>query len=138
MKRFLFSYDIESASGTQCFYVDAETLEEAKVKIEDGGDIYSDECEVTGLCHDPEFVGETSIDDFGDFPPEAHNLEARVAELEAQNRHDGAAEDPRDCCREALEKIVRDYETGMVGQGYDFIGHAYKALNRRCPNPHVK
>jgi hypothetical protein len=54
LKRFLFNYDIESASGTQTFYVDAETMEEAKERIKTGGEVYADDCEVTELSKEPD------------------------------------------------------------------------------------
>ena len=67
MRRFLFDYSITSASGTQTFYVDAETLEEATEKLKTGGEIYAYNCEVTDLGT-PEYSGFTDTDDFGEFP----------------------------------------------------------------------
>lgn len=70
MKRFLYSFDVKAASGTQVFYVDAETQEEADELIQAGGEIYSNEVEVTDLG-EPVRAGETGIDDFGDCDPYA-------------------------------------------------------------------
>lgn len=67
MKRFLIERDITDAGGTQTFYVDAETEDEAMEKHRNGeGEIYASECEVTNLG-EPVFAGETSLDDDGDF-----------------------------------------------------------------------
>lgn len=66
MKRFLFQRSVENAGGTQTFYVDAETQEEAEsIARDEGGEFYSEEVEVTALG-EPEFCGETSLDDYGD------------------------------------------------------------------------
>lgn len=67
MKRYLYEQIVEEASGNQVFYVDAETKEDADAIISDGGgEIYSEEIEVTNLGK-PEFIGETELDDHGDF-----------------------------------------------------------------------
>ena len=68
MKRFLYTYSVTAASGTQTFYVDAETQEEADELIQAGGEIYSNDVEVTDLG-EPDRAGETNIDDYGDFGP---------------------------------------------------------------------
>lgn len=69
MKRYLFTAQVKSASGYQTFFVDAETREEADALINEGGDIYAHEVDVTDLER-LEFDHETTTDDFGDFPPE--------------------------------------------------------------------
>lgn len=69
MKRYLFTAQVRSAEGSQTFYVDAENYDEAFGKINcGGGEIYNHEVEVVSL-DDFEFERETSLDDFGDFPP---------------------------------------------------------------------
>lgn len=70
MKRYLYNASVDGASGSQTFYVDAETREEADTKLKVGGpaDIYAADVEVTQLG-EFEFDSETTIDDFGDFPP---------------------------------------------------------------------
>ncbi len=69
MKRFLIQTSVENAEGSQTWYVDAETEAEALQKYDDGDcNIYADESEVTSLG-EPELAGETTLDDFGDFPP---------------------------------------------------------------------
>jgi hypothetical protein len=69
MRRFLFSYVVESASGSQTFYVDAETPEDALALLKtEGGELYRHEVEVTDLS-EPEPSGETTLDDFGDYEP---------------------------------------------------------------------
>jgi len=50
MKRFLIERMITNASGTQVFYCDAESEDEAIQKLRSGeGDIHSHECEVISL-----------------------------------------------------------------------------------------
>lgn len=68
-QRFLFTAQIERAEGSQTFYVDADTQEEAMAALKNGGgDIYSQEVEVVSLSSF-EFEQITSTDDYGDYPP---------------------------------------------------------------------
>lgn len=70
MKRFLFEYPVLGTHGTQVFYVDAETADDALHLLEGGGGaIYSEEIEVTDIG-EPELCGETTLDDFGEFGEE--------------------------------------------------------------------
>lgn len=75
MKRYLYNASVEGAGGSQTFYVDAETREEADAKLKANGptDIYAADVDVTDLGKF-EFDSETSVDDFGDFPPEPTSL----------------------------------------------------------------
>ena len=67
VQRYLFQRSVESAEGSQTCYVDAETLVDAeRILRETGGDLYCEEVNVSSLG-DPEFVGTTTVDDFGDF-----------------------------------------------------------------------
>jgi hypothetical protein len=67
MKRFLIDTSVENAEGTQTWFVDAETEEEALDKFSAGGcDLYESNVEVT-LCGEPEISGEVPLDDFGRF-----------------------------------------------------------------------
>jgi hypothetical protein len=74
MKRFLIDTLVENAEGTQTWFVDAETEEEALDKFSAGGcDLYESNVDVT-QCGDPEISGEVPLDDFGRFaeqPPAA-------------------------------------------------------------------
>ena len=74
MKRFLIETSVENAEGTQTWFVDAETEEEALDKFSAGGcDLYESNVDVT-QCGDPEISGEVPLDDFGRFaeqPPAA-------------------------------------------------------------------
>jgi hypothetical protein len=74
MKRFLIDTSVENAEGTQTWFVDAETEEEALDKFSAGGcDLYESNVEVT-RCGEPEISGEVPLDDFGRFaeqPPAA-------------------------------------------------------------------
>lgn len=67
-QRYLYRAEVTSASGSQMFYVDAESQDEADELIEKGGEIYTNEVEVTDLS-ELEPCGTTTLDDFGDFPP---------------------------------------------------------------------
>jgi hypothetical protein len=74
MKRFLIDTSVENAEGTQTWFVDAETEEEALDKFSAGGcDLYESNVDVT-QCGEPEISGEVPLDDFGRFaeqPPAA-------------------------------------------------------------------
>lgn len=66
LKRHLFITSVENAEGTQTWWVDAASKEDALAKFEAGNcEIYSSEVEVTKLG-EPEYLGATSLDDFGD------------------------------------------------------------------------
>ena len=66
MKRYLYETTVNTGSGIQIWYIDAETKEEADEMAEnsDFHDIYDEEIQVNS-CGDPWFVGETEITDFG-------------------------------------------------------------------------
>jgi hypothetical protein len=74
MKRFLIDTSVENAEGTQTWFVDAETEQEALDKFSSGNcDLYESNVEVT-RCGEPEISGEVPLDDFGRFaeqPPAA-------------------------------------------------------------------
>lgn len=88
MKRFLYQASVKSAEGTQVFYIDAETRAEAddRAANDDTDGIHQHEVEVMDL-YPLDFVQETAIDDYGDFPP---------ADNQAQQDADkvGALSDP--------------------------------------------
>lgn len=66
MKRFLFERRITEVAGTQTYYVDAETPEEAlQMMRADGGTLYFEEVEVMDLG-EPQPCGETTLDVFCD------------------------------------------------------------------------
>lgn len=69
MKRFLFTADVKKVEGSQVFYVDAETPDEAAdIMARSGGNIYTEELSVMDVSP-PRPDGETVLTDFGDFPP---------------------------------------------------------------------
>jgi len=72
LKRFLFSAPVNDASGTQTFYIDAETAEAACERAEhrDTDGMYCDDSEVTDLGElELSSMEVTTVDDSGDFPP---------------------------------------------------------------------
>lgn len=71
MKRFLYSASVTAASGHQVFFIDAASQEEADARAREGDSdgIHSEEVMVDDLSAlDP--CGETTLDDYGDFPPD--------------------------------------------------------------------
>jgi hypothetical protein len=86
MKRFLIDTSVENAEGTQTWFVDAETEEEALDKFSAGGcDLYESNVDVT-QCGEPEISGEVPLDDFGRFaeqPPSAQRQWVGLTEQEA-------------------------------------------------------
>lgn len=69
--RYLIERSVESASGSQIFYVDATSDEEAIAKHKKGeGGIYANECEVTSLGV-PSISGQTNTNDYGDYADQA-------------------------------------------------------------------
>lgn len=66
MQRFLFQLGVKNAEGSQTWYVDAVTrIAAIDILKAGGGDIYESEVDVTALG-EPEFLGTTSLDDYGD------------------------------------------------------------------------
>lgn len=72
MKRYLYVAAVKQASGSQTFYIDAESQGEAdeRARAGDTDGIYLHEVEVTDL-YELEPCGDTGTDDFGDFPEQA-------------------------------------------------------------------
>lgn len=67
MKRFLIDTSVLNAEGSQTWFVDAPTDEEALAKFKAvGADLYESHVEVTSL-DEPEISGEVPLDDFGAF-----------------------------------------------------------------------
>lgn len=65
--RYLIERSVKSASGSQIFYVDATSEEEAIAKLKKGeGGIYANECEVISLG-EPYICGQTNTNDYGDY-----------------------------------------------------------------------
>ncbi|WP_298151164.1 hypothetical protein [Flavobacterium sp.] len=66
MQRYLIERTIDSASGTQVFYIDSTSEAEALRLLSAGaGNIYTNQCEVTSLG-EPRISGTTSLEDFGE------------------------------------------------------------------------
>lgn len=113
MKRFLYEASIQSATGTQVFYIDAGTQAEADARAaqDDTDGMYQHEAEVQSLS-DLTPIGETSLTDFGDFPPDqpTHPSDTDGWGLADKVR----AEMDRECCPSvwmniAVEAIVKHY-----------------------------
>ena len=89
IKRFIIERAVAGAEGSQCFFVDAKSEQEALTLYEaKGGEIYDSECEITELG-EPNIIGETDLDDFGDSKQTGHQsaitkLEEKIAGLEAK------------------------------------------------------
>ncbi|CNE71141.1 hypothetical protein [Yersinia kristensenii] len=69
LKRFIYSATVTSGSGSQSFYIDAKSREEADKRAanNESDGMYADDSEVTDLDA-LEYEDETTVDDFGDFP----------------------------------------------------------------------
>lgn len=69
MPRYLYAASVTCAAGTQTFYIDADTQEEADARADDKDTdgIYAEEIEVQDLSR-LDACGETTTDDYGDFP----------------------------------------------------------------------
>ncbi|MGV2866365.1 hypothetical protein [Achromobacter sp. AGC39] len=88
LKRYLYTAEVKSASGHQVFYIDAVSREEADARAKAGKSdgIHSEEVMVVDL-HELDFTGETSTNDYGDYPemaPESATTPAHSAPDEAQ------------------------------------------------------
>ncbi|EMF7827925.1 TPA: hypothetical protein ACJCXE_004421 [Yersinia enterocolitica] len=93
LKRFIYSATVTSGSGSQSFYIDAESLEEADKRAanNESDGMYADDSEVTDLDA-LEYEDETTVDDFGDFPLISRE-QSLIAQLEAaQKERDGLRE----------------------------------------------
>ncbi|EPT0835225.1 TPA: hypothetical protein ACV4T5_004444 [Yersinia enterocolitica] len=93
LKRFIYSATVTSGSGSQSFYIDAESREEADERAanKESDGMYADDSEVTDLDA-LEYEDETTVDDFGDFPLISRE-QSLIAQLEA-------AQKERDALRE--------------------------------------
>ncbi|ELI8238980.1 hypothetical protein RSG04_002313 [Yersinia enterocolitica] len=93
LKRFIYSATVTSGSGSQSFYIDAESREEADARAanNESNGIYADDSEITDLDA-LEYEDETTVDDFGDFPLISRE-QSLIAQLEA-------AQKERDALRE--------------------------------------
>ncbi|HDL8294566.1 TPA: hypothetical protein PXQ88_002823 [Yersinia enterocolitica] len=93
LKRFIYSATVTSGSGSQRFYIDAKSREEADARAanNESDGMYADDSEVTDLDA-LEYEDETTVDDFGDFPLISRE-QSLIAQLEA-------AQKERDALRE--------------------------------------
>ncbi len=83
LKRFIYSAMVTNSSGSQSFYIDAKSREEADeraAKNESDG-MYTNDSEVTDL-DSLEYEDETTVDDFGDLPLISRE-QSLLAKLEA-------------------------------------------------------
>lgn len=93
LKRFIYSATVTSGSGSQSFYIDAESREEADARAanNESDGMYADDSEVTDLDA-LEYEDETTVDDFGDFPLISRE-QSLIAQLEsAQKERDALRE----------------------------------------------
>lgn len=83
LKRFIYSATVTSGSGSQSFYIDAESREEADARAanNESDGMYADDSEVTDLDA-LDYEDETTVDDFGDFPLISRE-QSLIAQLEA-------------------------------------------------------
>ncbi|HDQ4770680.1 TPA: hypothetical protein P9I14_002609 [Yersinia enterocolitica] len=86
LKRFIYSAMVTSGSGSQSFYIDAESREEADKRAanKESNGMYADDSEVTDLDAF-EYEDETTVDDFGDFPLISRE-QSLIAQLEAAEK----------------------------------------------------
>ncbi|MHA3667824.1 hypothetical protein ACX1IQ_04630 [Yersinia enterocolitica] len=93
LKRFIYSATVTSGSGSQSFYIDAESREEADARAanNESNGMYADDSEITDLDA-LEYEDETTVDDFGDFPLISRE-QSLIAQLEsAQKERDALRE----------------------------------------------
>ncbi|EME3603464.1 hypothetical protein ACROQ8_004537 [Yersinia enterocolitica] len=86
LKRFIYSATVTSGSGSQSFYIDAESREEADERAanNESDGMYADDSEVTDLDA-LDYEDETTVDDFGDFPLISRE-QSLIAQLEASQK----------------------------------------------------
>ncbi|CNG57449.1 hypothetical protein [Yersinia enterocolitica] len=86
LKRFVYSAMVTSGSGSQSFYIDAESREEADERAanNESDGMYADDSEVTDLDA-LDYEDETTVDDFGDFPLISRE-QSLIAQLEAAQK----------------------------------------------------
>ncbi|HEN3625414.1 TPA: hypothetical protein U5E31_002060 [Yersinia enterocolitica] len=86
LKRFIYSATVTRGSGSQSFYIDAKSREEADARAanNESDGMYADDSEVTDLDA-LEYEDETTVDDFGDFPLISRE-QALIAQLEAAQK----------------------------------------------------
>ncbi|HEI6794409.1 TPA: hypothetical protein SJ397_000183 [Yersinia enterocolitica] len=86
LKRFIYSATVTSGSGSQSFYIDAESREEADARAanNESDGMYADDSEVTDLDA-LDYEDETTVDDFGDFPLISRE-QSLIAQLEAAQK----------------------------------------------------
>ncbi len=86
LKRFIYSATVTSGSGSQSFYIDAESREEADARAanNESDGMYADDSEVTDLDA-LDYEDETTVDDFGDFPLISRE-QSLIAQLEAEQK----------------------------------------------------
>ncbi|HDL7329697.1 TPA: hypothetical protein PXN08_003989 [Yersinia enterocolitica] len=86
LKRFIYSATVTRGSGSQSFYIDAESREEADKRAanNESDGMYADDSEVTDLDA-LEYEDKTTVDDFGDFPLISRE-QSLIAQLEAAQK----------------------------------------------------
>ncbi|MBX9496104.1 hypothetical protein J8Z86_08440 [Yersinia enterocolitica] len=91
LKRFIYSATVTSGSGSQSFYIDAESREEADARAanNESDGMYADDSEITDLDA-LEYEDETTVDDFGDFPliSREQSLIAQQEAAQKENEND--------------------------------------------------
>ncbi|MGE4862488.1 hypothetical protein [Yersinia enterocolitica] len=86
LKRFIYSATVTSGSGSQSFYIDAKSREEADARAanNESNGMYADDSEITDLDA-LEYEDETTVDDFGDFPLISRE-QSLIAQLESTQK----------------------------------------------------
>lgn len=86
LKRFIYSAMVTNSSGSQSFYIDAKSREEADERVakNESDGMYANDSEVTDLGP-LEYEDETTVDDFGDFPLISRE-QSLIAQLEAAQK----------------------------------------------------
>ncbi len=109
LKRFIYSATVTSGSGSQSFYIDAKSREEADARAanNESDGMYADDSEVTDLDA-LEYEDETTVDDFGDFPLISRE-QSLIAQLEA------AQKEPKETQEESDIPTLRSEAASIIG-----------------------
>ncbi|HHH1924162.1 TPA: hypothetical protein ACPZT9_000357 [Yersinia enterocolitica] len=124
LKRFIYSATVTSGSGSQSFYIDAKNREEADARAanKESDGMYADDSEVTDLDAF-DYEDETTVDDFGDFPPISRE-QSLLAQLESTQKEitdwrsiaEAAAQDDADWHRlvDSKNEVIAQLAKGII------------------------
>ncbi|EKN5088598.1 hypothetical protein DVP68_23625 [Yersinia enterocolitica] len=110
LKRFIYSATVTSGSGSQSFYIDAKSREEADARAanNESDGMYADDSEVTDLDA-LDYEDETTVDDFGDFPLISRE-QSLIAQLEAAQKRGDDIDENRKVAFELYQNTVNKLE----------------------------